>query len=96
MLSDELETQISPNASQCMTVVMGKCGEFPLNVQRICQILGRCLGRFDLHGQLEGLEMARKECREQLQNLLMNKENRIRSYQTLGLCAGAAIAILFV
>ena len=95
-LSEELESQISPNVSCCMAVALEKCGEFPLMIQQMCQTLGRSLGRFDLPGQLEGLEIARKECRELLQKLLMNKENRIRSYQTLGLCAGAAIAILFV
>ena len=31
-----------------------------------------------------------------LSRLETNRENRLRSYQTLGLCAGAALAILFL
>jgi len=27
---------------------------------------------------------------------MLNKDSRLRSYQTLGLCAGAAIVILFM
>ena len=58
--------------------------------------LGKNLGNFDMAGQLQGLEYARTLCRENLEKLMHNKESRLRSYQTLGLCAGAAIAILFV
>ena len=96
MLSGELESQTFPNASLCVAAVLAKSNDLPISVQHICRMFGQCLGRFDLPGQLEGLEAARKECRELLQKHLANKENRIRSYQTLGLCAGAAIAILFV
>lgn len=95
-LSDELESQISPNVSYCMNAAVEKSGDFPSCLQQIFHMLGYSLGRFDLSGQLKGLEAARKECRELLQTLLLNKDTRIRSYQTLGLCAGAAIAILFI
>ena len=54
------------------------------------------LGKFDMSGQLRGLENARNVCRENLELLMYNKDRRLRSYQTLGLCAGAAVAILFV
>ena len=59
-------------------------------------LLGRWLGRFDLDGQLKGLDAVRQECRRHLEELNNNREVRLRSYQTLGLCAGAAIAILFI
>ena len=54
------------------------------------------IGRFDLEGQLQGLESVRVYCRDQLDNLAKDRDVRLRSYQTLGLCAGAALAILFV
>ena len=58
--------------------------------------LGDHLGRFDLQGQINGLEHCREHCVSKLKLLSDNKEKRLRSYQTLGLCAGAAIAILLV
>jgi hypothetical protein len=58
--------------------------------------LGQSLGRFDLNGQLLGIAAVRNTCRSKLQQFEKNKEVRLRSYQTLGLCAGAALAILFI
>jgi len=49
-----------------------------------------------MEGQLKGLESVRQECRRQVETLSYNRDARLRSYQTLGLCAGAALAILFV
>lgn len=95
-LSEELEAQISPNVAICMTSALERCGEMPTIIQEMCRILGRSLGKFDMIGQLKGLETTRIECRQKLELLLLNKDTRVRSYQTLGLCAGAAIAILFV
>ena len=58
--------------------------------------LSRNLGKFDMKGQLRALERARNMCSEVLKQLQMDKRERVRNYQTLGLCTGAAIAILFV
>ena len=58
--------------------------------------MGSSLGRFDLDGQLLGLEAVRVYCQEQLSEMSKDRDVRLRSYQTLGLCAGAALAILFV
>ena len=66
------------------------------NVSKIAITLGRTLGRFDLDGQLIGLENARRDCRRAVDALSENRDNRLRCYQTLGLCAGAALAILFI
>ena len=54
------------------------------------------MGRFDVKGQIQGLEAVRSYCRGELENMAVNREARLRSYQTLGLCTGAALAILFV
>ena len=58
--------------------------------------LRNSLGRFDIDGQMSGMEAVRQECERNLLLLRNNRENRLRSYQTLGLCAGAALAILLV
>lgn len=95
-LSEELEAQISPNVSLCITTALERCGELPDVIRNMCSYLGNSLGKFDLVGQLKGLDETRIICRNQLEILLRNKDIRTHSYQTLGLCAGAAIAILFV
>ena len=96
MLSKELDAQISPNADRCMAYVLARCGDLPRNIIQLLENMGSTMGRFDLEGQLLGLGFVRNSCNEQLKELMQNKDARLRGYQTLGLCAGAAIAILFV
>lgn len=96
MLADELEAQISPDVQRCMASVLDRLGDVDKTLRGAAEELGRNLGRFDIPGQLRGLENTRKECCEKLQMLTQNNDSRLRSYQTLGLCAGAALAILLV
>ena len=94
-LSQELESQILPDVAYCMRNSLGKV-DMPKRLQEGLLLLGQNLGRFDLEGQLKGMEMVRTYCDLELEALGKNREERLRSYQTLGLCAGAALAILFV
>lgn len=95
-LAAELDSQVSPDAYSCMRAVLLKAEGLPRRVRRLFSQMGRSLGRFDLEGQLEGLECVISACREQLTQLQSSKIRNLRSYQTLGLCAGAALAILFL
>lgn len=95
-LSQELEQQISPDVSTCMAVAMGHASDIPRNTEENLRLLGSSLGRFDLDGQLMGLETVRANCRKDLNSLNTNRDARLRSYQTLGICAGAALAILLI
>lgn len=95
-LAEELDTQISPNPERCMAAVLDRLGGIDGTFAEVAQQLGMNLGRFDVSGQLRGLESIRILCSKKLEMLAQNKESRLRSYQTLGLCAGAALAILLV
>lgn len=95
-LAQELEAQLSPDVSACMQVAVRRANELPSEVRGAFLHLGSSMGRFDLVGQLKGLESVRAECREKLEKLTCDRETRLRSYQTLGLCAGAALVILFL
>ncbi len=95
-LTRELEDQIFADVEQCVCTTIKKVKNIPQSTLAMLEILGRSLGRFDIEGQLRGLEAVRAEARLTLEQLSKNKEARIRSYQTLGLCAGAAIAIIVV
>ena len=95
-LSAELESQISPDADSCMYAALSKLDNLPTTTVEALRLLGKSLGRFDLNGQLQGIEQVRDHCRRELSRLEAGRDQRIRGYQTLGVCAGAALAILFV
>lgn len=95
-LAIELEDQISPDVASCLRTVLTQVPNIPQQTMECFRYLGDCLGRFDLNGQLKGLETVRQECRTKLSKLSANSDIRARSYQTIGLCAGAAIVILLI
>lgn len=95
-LSMELESSHSASVSNCMESALKRIGELPSRTRDNLILLGNSLGRFDLEGQLNGLEAVRTSCRRDLESLTANKDVRLRNYQTLGLCAGAALAIVLI
>lgn len=95
-LARELDAQIAPDAACCVRAALKGMPELPREVSGQLLELGNTLGRFDLPGQLRGLHSAQSRCRLSLEALRANRDNRLRSYETLGLCAGAALAILFL
>lgn len=95
LLAQELDQQVSPDAVSCMRAVQASVN-LPDSVQDILTQLGNSLGSFDLSGQLRGIESCLKNAQSKLRYLSDHRQNRLRSYQTLGLCAGAALAILFL
>lgn len=95
-LSAELENQISPDVSGCVHTALSCVPELPKRTVKALEILGMSLGRFDAGGQIQGMEAVRTYCRGELEAIAVNRDSRLRSYQTLGICAGAALAILFV
>ena len=68
----------------------------PKRVRRNLRQLGTSLGRFDLEGQLQGLEAVRQQCCADLKELEECREQRLRCYQTLAVCTGTALAILLI
>lgn len=96
LLSQELEDQISPDVRRCVHSVLSQIRNLPGGTAECFRLLGDNLGRFDLAGQLKGLETVRNECRVKLSKLSGTSEVRVRSYQTIGLCAGAALVILLM
>lgn len=95
-LSRELEDQVSPNAALCMKAVIQGNQQIPRLTREVLVTFGDSLGCFDLSGQLNGLEAARQACRRELEALAQNRDVRLRSYQTLGICVGAALVVLFI
>lgn len=94
-LSEVLRQGNLPQVSDCIYAVMSH-GTVTPSVRELMLVMGQTLGQFDLEGQLMGLNSLRQRCEHTLEVLRQGKTDRLRSYQTLGLCAGAALVILFV
>lgn len=92
----ELQRQIAPDAACCMAAVVDEMPKMPDSIREKLTLLGNCLGRYDLSGQISGLETVAQLCQRELSGLLHNRDARMRSYVTLGLCAGVALVILFI
>ena len=95
-LFSELENRISPNTEQCMRVALHCVKNVPEITKACFERLSLTLGKFELEGQERSLRALRIECREKLANCKNNQDARMRSYQTLGICAGVALAIIFI
>lgn len=94
-LAKALERQTEPDVQCCAKTVLAQM-ELPASLRRILEELGQTLGRFDLPGQLRGLELSIRQTEQALRTIREGAPERRRSWQTLGLCVGAALAILFV
>ena len=95
-LTEELEAQISPDVERCMSAAISYHIDLPNISKSMLDMFGRSLGKFDLKGQLKGISDVRAECKLHIDRLSENKDYRLRSYRTLAICAGAALAILFI
>lgn len=94
-LADRLDRREVTQVTASFNALLSR-QDFPRRVRKnLCQ-LGRSLGRFDLEGQLQGLEAVRYQCRKDLKELEAGSVQRQRSYQTLALCAGASLIILLL
>lgn len=95
-LSGILEASVTADVSGAMEEALRSAGELPGKTRDNLLTLGRSMGRFDLTGQLNALESVRSGCRRDLEGFTANRDVRLRNYQTLGLCAGAALAIILI
>ena len=95
-LSEELSAQIRPDTKSCCLSALCRTKDMPDSINTIVLLLADTLGLFDLNGQINGLDYAINQANQLLEKLTFDQERRLRSYQTLALCAGAALAIILV
>lgn len=93
-LAQALDEQISPDVAQCTISALKQTAALPDHAAAQLQAWGQTLGRFDLAGQLVSMERCKRSCMGELEVMEHQQPQRLRSYQTLGFCAGAALAIL--
>lgn len=70
--------------------------QLPPRVKVLLGMLGSCLGRYDLDGQLQSLSVVKAECVRQHSMHCENQEAKLRNYRTMGICAGLVLAILLL
>lgn len=95
-LEEELDRQVMPDVNSCMQAAIRKQPQLPASVRSIHEQLGMTLGQFDLQGQLQQIGAVRAICEDNLSRIRDHRDEKLKSYQTLGLCAGAALALLFL
>ena len=95
-LSEKLQQLDHSDAHSCVTTVIGELNHMPDRIKNLFLTLGQSLGQFDVDGQIRSIQGVKEECYSLLSQLSQNQEQKLKSYRTLGLCAGAAVAILFI
>lgn len=95
MLKKELETGVFAEISGCMNAILQTI-QLPCQCSSCLKELSNSLGRYDLDGQLQGLEAVKERCRSYLEVMESHRPERLRSYHTLALCAGGALLIILV
>ena len=92
----ELSWQKMPDAASCMSAAIQRTGEVPGRIRRILIQFGQTLGRFDLEGQLQGMDSIIQLCEREYTYLEKDRAARVQSFRTLGICAGIALSVIFV
>ena len=95
MVERELRSCSVSEISGCMNGILQEV-EISSRCRQCLKNLGSSLGRFDLEGQIQGLQSVRGQCRQYLEMLQENRSDRLRSYQTLALCGGFGLAIILI
>lgn len=68
----------------------------PVTAVQTLMTLGASLGQFNLEGQARALALARERLAWSLQKLEQGRAARCRSYATIGVCAGMAVAVILL
>ena len=95
-LSLALEEQTASNVECCMHDVILQVQSVPNTLQDLLLVFAKSLGRYDLDGQLLQISAVREDARFLMDKIRSEGKERIRNYQTLGICAGLGLAILLL
>jgi stage III sporulation protein AB len=97
-LSDELQKNETKSVSEAMRCAISGTKRLflPKDIVFCLLELGETLGKFDLEGQTALIKMTQQRIKNVLQTIQSDQKLRCRSYEALGLCAGAALIILIL
>lgn len=92
----QLDRQVLPDASSCMDAAIADSNIPFLHIRKLLNVIGNSLGRFDLSSQLKGLNSAKELCAIEHAALHADRTDRLKCFQALSFCAGAALVILLI
>lgn len=95
-IANELERQALKDANKCVLTALKKHQSIPRYTAHCITLLAQTIGTFNLTGQLKSIESIKAEANRLLTVCNENLANKSRCYKTLGISAGAALAIIFV
>ena len=95
-LESELLRQVQPDAATCAVQALKKTQQMPKHTVEMILQFTKTLGKFDVEGQLLGIQAVKSEATLRLNQMSKDQAQRMKNYRTLGVCAGAAIIILFI
>lgn len=94
--AEELSSQPTKCMDACLYTTLSRHSDMPPLILRRIKEFGKSLGSFDLSGQIKCIQAINTENNRIYKELRADYKTRIRSYKTLGLCAGAALVIIFI
>ncbi len=94
-VAQQLSNRVAPDAHACMQSALVQVS-LPEKVRTLVISLGHSLGEFHLEGQLRQLEGLQMQCGQILEEHRRSRDSRVRTYQTIGVCSGMALAILLL
>lgn len=92
----ELEKEDAMDITLCMDEVLARYTQLPAPCARSLRRLSRSLGQADLHLQLQSIGLEQERVRANLTQVAAERPGRVKSYRTLGLCCGIALAIVLL
>ena len=93
-LAGELSRRQSRSVEAIVRSQAAAVRAFSPPVRQILVQLGGGLGQYDAQGQIRSIDLAVLRLQNLLEQYRADQQSRIRSYCTLGVCGGLAIAIL--
>lgn len=84
------------DSAVCMALATERVKDLPSECRSILNQLGAEIGKADLQGALSSVSFARTQVQRELDIQRQGQAGRVRSYRALGICGGAALAILLL
>ena len=95
-LGQELRRGDVSEAPACVALTLARDRELPEACRSLLSQLGKSLGQLAMPGHNRAMPAEKEDSRKNMDRVEAEKAGRLRCYRALGLCAGAALAILLL
>lgn len=95
-LQQELDLPDAGEFHVCAGAAVSRVPTLPQACREILLELCATLGRYDTEGQMRSIAAAKEKTQRKLEEIMEGQAGRLKSYKALGICGGAALAILLL